>query len=77
MGDMEPQKFNTGMSRMPKHQKRALGSWKAIYANEGDIWQEEDNDGNIEILLFFPRNKKGESRGVIVGMASPEGYIGP
>ena len=53
MGDMELQKFNAGASRMPKRQERVLGSWKGDYADRGDMWQEEDNDGNIEILLLF------------------------
>ena len=77
MGDMELQKFNAGASRMPKHQERALGSWKGDYADRGDMWQEEDNDGNIEILLFFFRSKRGEFREAIVGMADPERCIRP
>ena len=77
MGDMELQKFNAGASRMPKRQERALGSWKGDYADRGDMWQEEDNDGNIEILLFFFRSKRGEFREAIAGMADPERCIRP
>ena len=77
MGDMELQKFNASASRMPKRQERVLGSWKGDYADRGDMWQEEDNDGNIEILLFFFRSKRGEFWEAIVGMADPERCIRP
>ena len=77
MGDMELQKFNASASRMPKRQERVLGSWKGDYADRGDMWQEEDNDGNIEILLLFFRSKRGEFREAIVGMADPERCIRP
>ena len=35
-----------------------MGSWKGVYAYRGDIWLEEDNNGNIEILLFFRSQKR-------------------
>ena len=63
MGDTKPQEFNTDTSRMSKRQKRVLGSWKGIYAYRGDIWQEEDSNGNIEILLFLRSQKRRISRG--------------
>ena len=76
MGDMELQKFNAGASRMPKRQERALGSWKGDYADRGDMWQEEDNDGNIEILLFFLGAKEENSERLLQGWQTQRGVLG-
>ena len=74
---IEPQEFNIDALQMSKCQERAMGSWKGVCAYRGDIRLEEDSNGNIEILLFFFRSKRGEFREAIVGMADPERCIRP
>ena len=54
-----------------------LGNWKDTPTNKDDVWEEQGNCYNIEIFLFFPRSKRGEFQGAIVGMKSPGMYIRP